>query len=113
MKIIELNYGDICPFKKIIVKYSNCSECNLRSNLKIRNNNEETMVVKCYQLFDSFLGEEESKSSLGLKPRVVVEQARIGEIRMAMNRYIDEFKTIPLEWIFEYNDLAHRQKKDK
>ena len=51
-----------------------------------------------------------NKPPLGLKPRFIVEQARIGEIRMAMNRYIDEFKVIPLDWIFEYNDLASRQK---
>jgi hypothetical protein len=50
---------------------------------------------------------------LGLKPRSIVEQTRIGEIRMAMNRYIDDFKVIPLDWIFEYNDLASRQKKGR
>jgi hypothetical protein len=82
-------YGCIC-YKSVDMK-GNCIEC-------------------CFKFKDTKILIE-GKPPLGLKPRFIVEQERIGEIRMAMNRYIDEFKAIPLDWIFEYNDLASRQKK--
>ena len=98
--MLEFKYGDVCSSQNKIVTYNNCAACKRRISLLIFDEDENTLKVKCAQ----------EKPPLELKPRFIVEQARIGEIRMAMNRYIDEFKTIPLEWIFEYNDLAHRQR---
>ena len=114
MRIVISDINDVfCPATNKLADMGNCYGCIYYKSIGIKDNS-----IQCEYGIDYI--EElnapklmKNKPPLGLKPRFIVEQARIGEIRMAMNRYIDEFKTIPLEWIFEYNDLAHRQKKDK
>lgn len=42
---------------------------------------------------------------LGLCPRWVVTEHRIQEIKDAINRYINEDKPVPVEWIEELREL--------
>lgn len=51
------------------------------------------------------------KPPLGLKPRFLIEEERILEIRSAILRYIDDKFPIPIAWIEEYNELAKRNFK--
>ena len=45
---------------------------------------------------------------LGLRPRRIVESLRIREILEAMDRYSQESKRIPEEWIAELSELTAR-----
>lgn len=47
---------------------------------------------------------------LGLRPRWKVEALRIREILGAMNRYAQERKRIPSDWIDELSELTERQR---
>ena len=107
MKILISDRNDVfCPNRNKLIDMGNCYGCTDYKSVDIKDN-----CIECCFAFKGKKEPVEVKPPLELKPRFIVEQARIGEIRMAMNRYIDEFKAIPLVWIFEYNDLASRQKK--
>jgi hypothetical protein len=42
---------------------------------------------------------------LGLRPRWLVAEQRIAEIKAAMNRYIEANEPIPSEWLEELHEL--------
>lgn len=51
------------------------------------------------------MDEEVKKPPLGLKPRLLLAEERLREISGVINRYTAVNKTIPQEWIDEYNEL--------
>jgi len=49
---------------------------------------------------------------IGLKPRFIVTEERLEEVKEAIERYIENGFKVPAEWIEEYNDLLEwRDKK--
>jgi hypothetical protein len=42
---------------------------------------------------------------LGIMPKYIHDQKRLGELRKAIKRYVDIYYYINPEWIVEYNDL--------
>lgn len=53
---------------------------------------------------------EEEKPTLGLRPRWIASSDRLSEILEAMQRYVQQHKRIPAEWIEEMQELnAHRK----
>ena len=46
---------------------------------------------------------------LGLKPRFLVNEKRLYEVREAIVRYYNAEWQIPIEWIEEYNDLIEKK----
>lgn len=54
------------------------------------------------------MGREEipEKPPIGIMPRYVWDKKRRDELSEAMQRYIEASKSIPQEWIDEYNELC-------
>jgi hypothetical protein len=50
--------------------------------------------------------EKIKKPPLGLRPKWIVDELRLKEIKEAIKRYISEGMEIPIEWVTEYNELA-------
>lgn len=48
------------------------------------------------------------KPPLGLRPRFIVDEQRLDEVKSAIIRYIEHGKKLPDEWIQEYNELIIR-----
>lgn len=42
----------------------------------------------------------------GLMPKEIHDMHRVHDIKMAITRYLEHRKPIPLEWIEEYNELV-------
>lgn len=53
--------------------------------------------------FDEF-----QKPPLGLKPKNIHDEERMSDIAQAISRYIEAVKTIPTEWVEEYNELSQK-----
>lgn len=49
------------------------------------------------------------KPPIGILPRYIHEEQRIESIKGAMNKYINENKKFPTEWLEEYNELIGRR----
>lgn len=47
-----------------------------------------------------------TRPPLGLVPKWVRDEERLKEIKEAIDRYTAEFKSIPSEWVVEYNSLV-------
>jgi hypothetical protein len=47
-----------------------------------------------------------TKEPLGLRPRKIVMEERLTEIKDAIDRYMNNKMPVPIEWLSEYNDLA-------
>ena len=45
---------------------------------------------------------------LGVKPKVVWENERLSGLAGAIKEYIDSKKSIPIEWVEEYNELTSK-----
>lgn len=56
-------------------------------------------------------GNHRSIPPVGLIPQWVWIEQRINEIFLAVNRYVEVGKEIPLEWIKEYNKLIKEYNK--
>ena len=54
-----------------------------------------------------------TKPPLGLKPRFIHDEQRLGEVKTAIIRYYESSKKLPLEWIEEYNELIDSVEKHK
>lgn len=48
------------------------------------------------------------KPEIGIKPRFILDEERVVEIREAMIRFTNNHQAIPLDWIEEYNELVGR-----
>ena len=48
----------------------------------------------------------EEKPKPGIRPRWILAKERIAEIVSAMIRYSESNMVIPVEWLYEYNELA-------
>lgn len=55
--------------------------------------------------------EEVKKPPLGLKPRWVHEAQRVNEIFKAMERFSEVEHPIPMDWIYELEELYFREHK--
>lgn len=51
------------------------------------------------------------KPPIGLKPRFIVEEERLKEVRSAIRRYSKKWLRIPNDWIYEYNELITKMIK--
>ncbi len=51
------------------------------------------------------------KSPLGIIPKNVWKKQRLGELRGAVERYLEANQRIPIEWIEEYNELLEDIRK--
>jgi len=43
---------------------------------------------------------------LGIMPRHIWIKERLDELESAIQRYIEADKSVPIEWIMEYNELV-------
>lgn len=50
----------------------------------------------------------ETKPPLGLMPRYLWERKRRYEVGKAISRYVEADKSIPVEWLDEYNELVQK-----
>jgi hypothetical protein len=46
------------------------------------------------------------KPPLGLRPRYIVREERVREIKEAIKRYVDAEKSVPAEWLHELNEYT-------
>ena len=107
MRIIEYSYNEFgfhntpCPFRLKERDYPlvGCLNCKICKYF-IEDNLEKRYIVCDYK---------ESKPPLGLVPRYISDSKRKAEILEAVVRYVNADKCIPLEWIFEYNEIADRE----
>ena len=51
------------------------------------------------------------KPPLGLMPRTLWLDMREQEVKLAIQRYLDEGFEIPVQWVEEYNELSHPREK--
>ena len=51
------------------------------------------------------------KSPLGIIPKNIWKKQRLGELRGAVERYLEANQRIPIEWIEEYNELLEDIRK--
>lgn len=72
-----------------------CKTC--RKFTQIR---DESICSGCYKYNNYKLWKP-----IGLKPKYIVYEERIKEICDAIHRYTNSFMEIPVEWIYEYNDI--------
>jgi hypothetical protein len=80
-----------------MMKFKFCDDCAKKLA-------SEPLCVECHYRY--FGKEKLTKPPLGLRPKWLVDELRIEEVKNAMERYIEVNKPIPIEWINEYNDLA-------
>ena len=52
------------------------------------------------------------KSPLGIIPKNIWKKQRLGELRGAVERYLEANQRIPIEWIEEYNQLLDDIQKE-
>ena len=45
------------------------------------------------------------ESPLGIIPKNIWKKQRLGELRGAVERYLEANQKVPIEWIEEYNEL--------
>ena len=50
---------------------------------------------------------------LGPKPRWVIEEERIKELKQVITNYMHANYPLPVDWITEYNELIQRNTKDE
>lgn len=50
----------------------------------------------------------DNKPPLGLKPRWIVEEERLTEVKTAIYRYMNKNLPIPSEWYEEYLELVNK-----
>jgi hypothetical protein len=51
------------------------------------------------------LMERPVNSPLGVIPKKIWKEQRLGDLRDAIDRYLEANQRIPIEWIEEYNEL--------
>ena len=51
------------------------------------------------------------ESPLGIIPKNIWKKQRLGELRGAVERYLEANQRIPIEWIEEYNELLEDIRK--
>jgi hypothetical protein len=52
---------------------------------------------------------KKEKPPLGLRPKHIANESRMVEIQEAVQRYMNARTPVPVEWIQEYNCLAHNK----
>jgi hypothetical protein len=52
------------------------------------------------------------ESPLGIIPKNIWKKQRLGELRGAVERYLEANQRIPIEWIEEYNQLLDDIQKE-
>jgi len=57
------------------------------------------------------LMERPVESPLGIIPKNIWKKQRLGELRGAVERYLEANQRIPIEWIEEYNELLEGIRK--
>ena len=57
------------------------------------------------------LMEKSVESPLGVIPKKIWKKQRLGELRGAVERYLEANQRIPIEWIEEYNELLEGIRK--
>jgi hypothetical protein len=79
-----------------------CVNYNTNNMLSCGGCNERSCVVKnCFHpVFKA-----DSIAPLGIQPKSVWNRQRSIDLKMAVNRYFEADKPIPIEWIEEYNEL--------
>ncbi len=87
-KITEINEGRIKPF--VVTVTENMIKAFSVSSDEIAKINKSELP----------------KPPLGLRPKFIVTESRIQEIKEAIERYIAVNYAIPAEWIEEYNELV-------
>jgi hypothetical protein len=100
-------------FEKYKPKYNRyltgCFECC--SPIYIKTQEEEDRYVKD-GMCDECRNKIFKKPPLGLRPKFVVDELRVREIKEAIVRYLDGFEEIPHKWIREYNNRIQSIKKE-
>ena len=52
------------------------------------------------------------KLPLGIIPKKIWKEQRLGELRGAIDRYLEANQRVPIEWIEEYNELLEDIRKE-
>lgn len=99
MKEVCKNYNKISS-NCITCKTSVCEQFNCFLPITVNNVLEEAI----------YLTNKQVKPPIGLIPKYISDRNRAIEIKMAVNRYFEVDKQIPIEWIEEYNELKSIKK---
>jgi hypothetical protein len=83
----------------------NCNCCGMPS--------AKVICDKCTTEYEKMKRIVTGKPPLGLVPKKIWMQTRVVEILEATNRYIQDNREIPIEWIEEYNEIIKTIKKGK
>ena len=54
--------------------------------------------------------EKINKPPMGLRPRFIIDEERLKEVKSAIIRYLDAQILVPVEWLKEYNELIKKNK---
>ena len=49
-----------------------------------------------------------SEPPLGLMPRDIWELQRLRDVKKAIQRYLEDGRKIPMEWVKEFNELLNK-----
>lgn len=52
---------------------------------------------------------EYERPPLGLRPRIIADEQRLQEIKEAIMRFMAADRSIPQEWLDEYNELVAKR----
>jgi len=52
------------------------------------------------------------KPPLGIIPKKIWKEQRLGDLRDAVERYLEANQRVPIEWIKEYNELLEDIRKE-
>lgn len=55
--------------------------------------------------------QDKNKPPIGIKPRYIHDEQRLIDIQRAIERFLYACMPIPIEWIYEYNELVVKQKE--
>ncbi|GED35004.1 hypothetical protein P9G84_31905 [Brevibacillus centrosporus] len=82
-----------------------CSKCSREVLYSTQNGNIVWWECGCGA---SWQKGSDIKPPLGLMPRKIWEEKRLDEVVSAIARYLNVNRTIPREWVEEYNELTER-----
>jgi len=89
-------------------KFGRCLMCDT-----IKDVNEDRHCEECNNRIKEMQRIRNNKPPLGLQPHKYWVEERITNILQAVNRYIEDDREIPTEWIEEYNQLIKESREIK
>lgn len=82
-----------------------CSNCSREVSYSIQNGKIVWWECRCGK---SWQKGSSVKPPIGLMPRQIWEEKRLDEVASAIARYRNVNRSVPREWVEEYNELTER-----